>query len=471
MAKDYAKEIDDIIARLKYLTQEMEHIHKQQTDLEMMLGEYPQIDELKQQIKPFQELWILQNQFQDKFRLWKHGVLNQINPDEVEADHRKMYGTANKLYGRFERMKPQTVAKKIKTELEEFRKYVPIIRCLCNPGMKERHVDEIFQLLRVPKDSGKELNEMKLKQFEDYEIISIKNDLEEISDRASKQFSNENTMKKMKGEWAPLMFETSMPDGKDAYILTGEAVENIQTVLDDHIIKTQTMKGSPFAKFMINEIDKWERVLIRTQDNLDLWLKVQNSWMYLEPVFSSEDIINQMPVEGAKFREVNIAWKDLMRRIHRDPEALTVIEMDELGSILGGANEKLERVYKGLNDYLESKRALFPRFFFLSNDELLEILSETKEPLRVQPHLKKCFEGIAKLEFDDEKKIHGMYSIEGELVPYTRIIDPIASKGQVEDWLVQVEEVMLKSVKDVIEKSMNDYKVTNRAKWITSHTG
>jgi dynein heavy chain len=56
--------------------------------------------------------------------------------------------------------------------------------------------------------------------------------------------------------------------------------------------------------------------------------------------------------------------------------------------------------------------------------------------LRVQPHLKKCFEGIHKLNFDDEKKIHGMYSIEGENVPYVKIIDPIASKGAVEDWLL-----------------------------------
>lgn len=90
-----------------------------------------------------------------------------------------------------------------------------------------------------------------------------------------------------------------------------------------------------------------------------------------------------MPIEGRKFKDVNISWCALMERINSSPAALVVVEIEELGTILKNAEDKLETVQKGLNDYLESKRGLFPRFFFLSNEELLEILSETKEPLRV----------------------------------------------------------------------------------------
>ena len=139
-----------------------------------------------------------------------------------------------------------------------------------------------------------------------------------------------------------------------------------------------------------------------------------------------------MAKEGTKFKEVDAVWKTIMKQVNSDTSANSVYKIPRLNEDLKAALAKLEEVQKGLQLYLDGKCAQFPRFYFLSSEELLEILAETKEPLRVQPHLKKCFEGINMLDFDDSKKIQGMYSAEKEHVKFIKEIDPIATKGAVE---------------------------------------
>lgn len=78
------------------------------------------------------------------------------------------------------------------------------------------------------------------------------------------------------------------------------------------------------------------------------------------------------------------------------------------------SNRNLEIVQRGLRDYLESKRSVFARFYFLSNDDLLEILSQTKEVENVRPHLRKVFENLMDVTFKPDKTIVAMFSGEKE---------------------------------------------------------
>lgn len=83
-----------------------------------------------------------------------------------------------------------------------------------------------------------------------------------------------------------------------------------------------------------------------------------------------------------------------MEAIETEPGILDLVERDNIKNQFEDANKKLDKIQKSLNDYLEEKRLVFPRFYFLANEDLLMLLAQTKDPRAVQPHMDKCFEGI-----------------------------------------------------------------------------
>lgn len=116
---------------------------------------------------------------------------------------------------------------------------------------------------------------------------------------------------------------------------------------------------------------------------------------------------------------------------------------------------------------MATKRSAFPRFFFLSNDELLEILSQTRNAQAVQPHLRKCFDNVVKVEFSAEKdsqEILGMWSAEREYVAFSQ---SVWARGPVEVWLTNIEKMMRKTLYDITLASLQAYPedALNRDEW------
>ncbi|KAG8523853.1 Dynein heavy chain 7, axonemal [Galemys pyrenaicus] len=493
--QQYVTDVRQLQKRIQESEEAVQFINKEEELFKWELTKYPELDKLKVNIEPYQKFFNFVLKWQRTEKRWMDGGFLDLNGESMEADvdefSREIFKTLKffQMKQKKELQEKRKAAKKRSLEEEKveeepkenptitmcttvmeqikvFKEYIPTVSILCNPGMRARHwklLSEIAGCDLTP-DSGTTLRKvLKLN------LTPYLDQFEVISAGASKEFSLEKAMHTMIGTWDDIAFNISLYRDTGVCILS--SVDEIQAILDDQIIKTQTMRGSPFIKPFEKEIKVWEDRLIRIQETIDEWLKVQAQWLYLEPIFCSEDIMQQMPEEGRQFQTVDRHWRDIMKFCAKDPKVLVATSLTGLLEKLQNCNELLEKIMKGLNAYLEKKRLFFPRFFFLSNDEMLEILSETKDPLRVQPHLKKCFEGIAKLEFLPNLDIKAMYSSEGERVELIALISTSAARGAVEKWLIQVEDLMLRSIHDVIAAARLAYPESSRSDWVREWPG
>ncbi|KAI9097032.1 dynein heavy chain and region D6 of dynein motor-domain-containing protein [Phlyctochytrium arcticum] len=463
----YVKKVQTLTKQLQSAADTIAAFNREEQLFGWNVTVYPQRKKVMSMLEPYQALYTTAVNFQKSYKKWMDGNLLELDAEQIEVE---IDGLKREIYrllgGLVQDAAPQNIAKQVREKIDEFMVNLPLIHVLCNPGMRERHWNRMTAVAAfdIKPDATTSLRKMLKLNLEPF-----LEPFQEISDAASKEYTLEKNMNKMFSEWEPLLFNLLPYRESGTFILS--AVDDAQQLLDDQIVKTQSMRGSPYIKPFEQQIKDWERRLLMTQEIIDEWLKVQATWLYLEPIFSSEDIMNQMPEEGKKFKMVDMSWRKMMKAVNEDRHVMKATEVPQILEDLQRNNLMLEAILKGLNSYLEIKRLFFPRFFFLSNDEMLEILSETKDPTRVQPHLKKCFEGVASLDFDEKLNILALYSSEKERLQLQEKVSTVEAKGSVEKWLSQVEKAMLQSVKYQVEEAYYDFQKVPRERWVLDWPG
>ena len=422
--------------------------------------------ELVKDFEPYANIWKTCAEVTRTVPEWIEGPFAALDPEKVSGAV-EVWDRSTKKNLKVLDGPPREVGEALLAKIQHFQELLPLVVALRNPGLKDRHWAKLSEDLGFAVN-GKDPN-FTLQKALKLDLVAHIETVEKVSESASKEYSLERTLDKMQKDWSGVVFERKAWRETGSYILN--ATDEIQILLDDQVVKAMAMKASPYIGPFEDRAKQWEKTLLTIQEVLDSWLKCQNGWLYLEPIFGSDDIMQQMPTEGRKFKTVDVQYRKMMEKLKITADVVVVGADEELLNQLQQSNALLDDVNSGLSEYLETKRLAFPRFYFLSNDELLEILSETKDPLRVQPFLKKVFEAIHALEFQEDLEATAMISEEGEKVPFKNSFNPNTAGGQVEKWLTECEAAQRETVAEVCKHSSEAYATTKRTEWMIQWPG
>ena len=215
-----------------------------------------------------------------------------------------------------------------------------------------------------------------------------------------------------------------------------------------------------YNAFLKTIVEEWVKRISVLEEVISQWLSVQNLWMHLKSVFSGSDVARQLPVEAKRYSAIDRSWGKVMSNAAASPNCLYVCYKDaSLREVLPWMNESLGTCQKYLASYLEKKRSAFPRFYFISDSKLLEILGQNS-CAHVIPHLSSLFDNVdgAEVTGVDESvttemkdRISSILSKQKECMTLST---PIVAKGNAEKWLSNLEKEIHVTLRDKVVEAL-----------------
>uniref|UniRef100_A0A8C8XZF1 Dynein axonemal heavy chain 2 n=1 Tax=Panthera leo TaxID=9689 RepID=A0A8C8XZF1_PANLE len=429
------------------------------------------LQNLEKELDALQQVWEITRDWEENWNQWKMGRFLTLKTEAMETMAHGLFRRLTRLAKEY-KDRNWEVIETTRWKIEQFKRTMPLISDLRNPALRERHWDQVRE--EVQREFDQESESFTLEQIVELGMDQHVEKIGEISASATKELAIELALENIAKTWDGIQLDIAPYKDKGHHRLRG--TEEVFQALEDNQVALASMKASRFVKAFEREVDHWERCLSLLLEAVETVLMVQRQWMYLENIFLGEDIRKQLPSESALFDQINSTWKSVMDRMNKDSNALRATHHPGLLDTLIKMNTILEDIQKSLDMYLETKRHTFPRFYFLSNDDLLEILGQSRNPEAVQPHLKKCFDNIKLLRMQkvggpsSRWEAVGMFSGDGE---YVDLLHSVLLEGPVESWLGDVERTMRVTLRDLLRNCRVALKkfLNKRDKWVKEWAG
>eukprot|EP01012_Entosiphon_sulcatum_P019543 TRINITY_DN24443_c0_g2_i1.p1 TRINITY_DN24443_c0_g2~~TRINITY_DN24443_c0_g2_i1.p1 ORF type:complete len:4685 (-),score=794.60 TRINITY_DN24443_c0_g2_i1:231-14285(-) len=444
---------------------QLEQLQQRQRLFQLMINPGRAIKECRSDLQLLKQLWDVVSVILYQLEAWNKVAFTKLLVDEMEEQAKRFTSLLHRSLDKRVRVRAWDAYQGIETRLKNFLVSLPLIQNLRNPAMKDRHWQELMSKTGVKFDlrddfTLQDLLALKLHHFVDEVGL--------IVDKAVKQQHISKQLAQLQTIWRDLKFQFEFSD--DADYPTFRVPEELLTLVEEHQVLLQNLATNRFVSIYLEDVQTWQATIARVEAVMTLFGEVQHTWEYLQGIFlRSDDIREQLPEDTTLFRSLDQQMKVVLRSAHTTPTVIELCAKEGLENRLQEIQKQLAKCEKALDLYLEEKRKAFPRFYFVSTPDLLDILSKGGQSCHaMMRHLPKIFPAFRTLHFQEQGRhlsstTIGIVSREGEYLP---LLQGTLCEGRVEDWLHAVLNASHRSVHNILEASIIAYSERPRDIWL-----
>ncbi|KAJ9460839.1 Dynein beta chain [Diplonema papillatum] len=449
----------------KELNELLDLFEKQTTDL-------PELKECRHELILLKQLWDMVSHVKSQFSDWWAQTFKTMDAEELIAKTKDML---KQMKAMPLKCKATNTFVGLEDEIKSMLITLPLVENLRNPAMRERHWKQLLQKCEVPAGSVDPESELfSLQDLLSLQLHRFEEDVADIVEKAQKELQIEKGLEKVVHYWdAEARFTYEYHQSLGCFLLN--PIDDIVEVLEEHLNALQAMQTNRYVEEFAEQVNSWQRSLSVVETCVSKWIDLQKMWKNLYPIFiESADIRSQLQQDARAFDGANELYRAMMDTAHKYTSVLDVCcsdvikkdlgREDDFETLLTTVDDTLVACQKKLREYLEGKKKLFARFFFLSDTDLVDILSKGSDPVAVMKHMSKMIDSVRCFNFTPDTKLAvEMVSIQGEKVETSVSYE---CSGPVEEWLKGCVDLMFMTMKASILDGYTTYVESPRIEWV-----
>ncbi|ODQ54001.1 hypothetical protein SAICODRAFT_70683 [Saitoella complicata NRRL Y-17804] len=436
--------------KLGQLKQDYDMVARAKEALNLDLSGSNPVDSILEEVQDFKSVWAALSTIWSSLQDLKDTQWSAVVPRKVRQTLDNLLNMTKEMPSR---MRQYAAFEYVQDVLRKLIKINPLLTDLSSEAMRERHWQSLLKGLRA---SGRiHLQSMTLGTVWDLDLTTNEKVVRDVLLQAQGEMALEEFLNQVRETWSGYPLELVNYQNKCRLI---KGWDDLFAKCSENLNSLTAMRHSSYYRVFEEEAAAWEDKLNRVHVLFDVWIDVQRQWVYLEGIFTGNaDIKNLLPMESSRFQNINAEFMSLMKKVYKSPFVMDVLNIPGVQKSLERLADLLSKIQKALGEYLERERSAFPRFYFLGDEDLLEIIGNSRDATRIQKHFKKMFAGINGLIFnDDTTLIQGFTSSEGEEVRLAEEIS-LVKLAKINEWLSALERNMKLTLAGLLGSAVNGY--------------